>query len=691
MNILIPIESKMEVFARTYSKDTGVTVSIGSTACTDGQKIYVPPIPDQSDPFLRLSTEMFVYHETGHVRTKDFPAFDAYLKTGDKTKSFVFNIVRDVVVEHSMETEYPGLANKWTEFLTRFIKNKTNKEMTGSSTPVLRKLLITLYIRCREKLLGADLRLVLPKEIKELYEAKLAKYEPEVIKTKSVQASQDLTERIFTDLKDALPPPKPKEKKPNDQKSPKKDKQDQSEDSDDTQDEGEDSGQSEDEPSDSADAENDEGTGTGEETEDPSEAGQDASDGSENPEGDKEDAQGEDPDGSGDDEAPADSSDDGSDGDESPAPGGEEDDSEGSEDESGPGSSGNPEEGTSGNTEPTEGDTDKGTDKDASDGDSDDQLSEEAEDALKQAQKEMDQGDTGMTISEDAADQINKWIETNKIYREDIGLNDRIIRQDERPLWELEVTGYETKGREMTGYIGKRLKVLFISERAPQWNHNLRSGKLDCRKLHKLSRGSLEVCKRKVEGVFEDSAVWLVIDNSGSMDSKREIAQGLLTSLSSDLDKLRIPFGAVGFTSNSEGGTDDGIRHVPCILNLMKDFDEPYRRVRHRFVWPKSTNGTAEFPGIKFGAYRLATRRETKKVLFILTDGQTATGSDVLNTSMRIAMKEYIHRLVKAGVKVVGIGILDDSLEEYCPDFILCNDLRTFAAEFYSKLTKIIL
>jgi nitric oxide reductase activation protein len=653
-NYLLPIESKMEVFARTYSKDTGVSVSIGKSACTDGQKIYVPPIPDQADPFLRLSTEMFVYHETGHVIAKDAKTFEAYVKAGEKTKSFVFNIVRDVAVENAMETEYPGLAGKWTEFLTRFVTAKTNKEMTSPQTAVLRKLLITLYLRCRERLLGADFGLVLPNEIKELYEAKLAKFEPEIIKAKSVQASKDLTERIFTDLKEDLPEPKPKEKK-DDKPQPKGDKSP-------------DSGPSQDE-------------------------------------GDSE--QQESQDGSGDDGDPSDSSAEGSEGDKSPAAGGEEDtpddpqsEKPGKVDEEGDEKGSKPSEETAqgsadGSEAPSDTSTGKdpneGTPGDDSQGSGDDQLSKEAEDALKQAQKEMDKGDTGLTISEDAAQQINKWVETNKIYRDETGIIDQPYKQDEISGWNTEVSHFEEKGREMTGYVGKKMKVLFISEKAPVWQHNLRTGKLDCRKLHKLSRGSLEVCKRRVESVYEDSVVWLVIDHSGSMNNKSDFAQGLLTSLSSDLDKLRIPFGACGFTSSGEYPYGDGVRRTPCTLNMMKEFEEPYRRVRHRFIWPRYTSGTAEFPAIRLGAQRLVTRRETKKVLFVLTDGDTATGDDVLDTAMRKAMKEYVQRLLRAGMKVVGVGILDDSLKEYIPDFIPCNNLQTFAAEFYSKLTKLIL
>jgi cobalamin biosynthesis protein CobT len=655
MSLLLPIESKMEVFARTYSKDTGVSVSVGANACTDGKRIWVPPIPDQSDPYLRLTTEMFTYHETGHVKTGDYPTFETLSKTGPKSKATVFNIVRDVVVEHTMETEYPGMVTKWTEFLKPFITKKTNKEMTSKATPVLRKLILLIYTRCREKQLGTDLGLVVPKEIQELFDAKLVKFVDPILNHSDVADSAKLTEEIYTAIKEDI---KPKEQKSNGSKRQKSD------------DETGGSPRDGEEPMDS----------------DAEESDQDPEDGTSGSSG-------------------AASNDDT--GDEETGSSGQEDDQgdpSGDSPAEDPASTGG--EGSEGDNESASGDKD-GTEvhADSSVGSDDQQGSEEddkepdplskaAEDALKQAREELEDDNTdGKSIMDDAAELVNKYVAARHIYREAPGLQENIVRIKPRPGWEFEVNLYEDSGRKMTGYSGQRMKVLFISEKAPHYQQNLRSGKLDTKKLHRLTTGCQDICKRKMAGVYEDSAVYLVIDHSGSMDSKREIAQPLLTALASDLDKLRIPFGAVGFTTDSDYGpeADHGVRSVPCTLNLIKDFEEPYRRVRHRFVWPSFTNNTAEFPAIKFGAYKLAERRETKKVLFIITDGGTAIGNPELNSAMRDATKEFIERLLRAGVKVVGIGIQDSNMAYYCPDFILVDDLTTFAATFYSKLTKLIL
>jgi len=708
MAYLLPIESKMEIFAKAYSKDTGVTVSIGTKACTDGRRIFVPPIPDQADPFLRLTTEMFTYHETGHVLTRDVNAID---KKWPKAMKQVYNWVRDVIVENTMETKYPGMAPKWAEFLSRFIRDKTNDEMTSPTTANFRKVLLAFYIRCRELQLGTKLGLIVPKEIQEIFEAKLEKYVDILLKTRDVKKSLELSERIFTDLKTMPEPPEPPQQQgnKNDQKNkPQKESDSSSGDAgssepsepEDPEEGAEDSSGGSGEPDEPGD-EPEREPGSSDHPEEPEKPEDDKPDDAEDPSGGKDsDESGDEPDqepgsdASSDGESEEDGNDSG-DGDSERDPDGEDDGEGGTSDDenddSGTPDGASDQDGNDGDVKPATDDSGTG------DNIPDDQapLSDEAKKALEKTQEEMDDDDTdAKTIHEDATDELNEWVGQHCPYREAQGLKDDVVKADPKPGWEQEVELYEQNGRIMTGNAGRKMKVLLISERAPAWMRNQKQGRLDARKIHRLSRGNLEVCKRKLEGTYEDSAVYFVCDNSGSMRGvQATIAQSVLTSLSSDLDRLRIPFGAVGFTSPVDSGAqaEKGIRSKPCTLNLMKGFEDPYRRVRHRFVWPDYSDNTAELPAIKFAAYQLASRRETKKVLFILTDGDTATGSNQLNLSMREEMKLFIDRIMRAGIRVVPIGIMSWSLEGYCPDFIYVDNLDTFAREFYGRLTKLLL
>ena len=643
-SFLLPIESKMEIFARMYSKDTGVEIKFGSGFSTDGRFIYIVPVTDQNDPWIRFMTEVLVYHETGHIKTGDFPTFKAI---SDPTKRFIFNVVRDVVVEKTMETKYPGMINKWIEFLTTFTQKTLNR--TFLTDTALNQILKLFYIRCREQILDTNVGLFVKPEIQELFDLRLAQFVNKGCSINTVPESLKLTEEIYNAIKEDIPePPKQDQQQPGDGEGQESD------------------GNSSSQSSGSSGAKDQDGK----------EDSDDASDGNDGdskqsqvggksngkPKADKD--KGSDEDGKG----KANPSDDG---DEQPA----------SDNENGSGS----------------GDDDQGDD-DGDQGEDDGkggtpQVSNAAKELLKKIQEQADKGDTGDTVTDMAVQQINKYAATNHIYRTAPGLKEHFDKVPYKAGWEYEVAGYEKEGRKMVGFVGGKLKTLLVSEQAPVWYHNLNSGKLDTRKVYKLGAGRRDIFKRKSDGVFEDAAVYQVIDHSGSMiGEKATYAQSILAAVSRDLDKLRIPFGAVGFTSycDSDIRAREGVRCQPCQLKIIKTFEESYRKVRNRFVWPERPQGTVELPGIQYAAQQLAMRRETKKIMFILTDGETSSGSDVLDSALVKATKEFIQRISRAGIRVVGIGLCDDYLHNYCPDFIHVQDIDTFARDFYRKLTKLL-
>ena len=629
--MLLPIESKMEVFAKTYSKDTGVQILPGSQYCTDGKNIFIVPIDDQADVSLRRKVEVVVYHETGHIKAGDVKS-----NPKDKIKQRIYNWVRDIAVEHNMETEYPGMKKKWVEFLTTCIKESEAKGPQPDK--VYNKLLRVLYMTCRANQLNADFGFKAEPAIQALFNAKLAKFVVPVSTKLTIKDSLEFTEEIYKILAEgATDDPE------DDKKDPKKKSKSKKSNEQDKQEEGDNENEDSSNPEDS---DQNNGDGDSEEGNSPSNAG-----------GDEE---GEcDPDG------------------------------DGAEEDSSP----------SGQTPDKEAEGDKPAGNGAGD---DSPLTDEAKQAAEQAKQEVMSGDdsNAKTIAEGTTDELNEYVQTHKIYRTVPGLKEDIQPIPEQYNWQVEVAQHEAEGRQMVGYVGNKLKRLFISERAPVWQRNLRSGKLDIRKTWKVAVGSQDIMRRKTEGVYEDACVYEVIDHSSSMNGTRSrIAQAILTTVSADLDKLRIPFGAVGFTTHGVGSAhrneyskaEDGIRALPVILNHVKGFNEPYRKVRHRFVWPRNAQMTCELPAIEFAAKQLAIRRETKKILFILTDGGTCTGSATLDASLRKAAKDFIQRLLRAGVKVVGIGIQDNEIAEYCPDFIYVQNLNNFAHEFYRKLTQLIL
>ncbi|MCX5884351.1 MAG: hypothetical protein NT096_00300 [Proteobacteria bacterium] len=660
---MLNIESKMEVFAKTYSKDTGIEIVAGANFATDGKRIFVVPISDQADPELRKKTEVIVYHETGHIKTGDVKHLPK-----EAVQKRIYNWIRDVAVEHTMETEYVGMKQKWAEFLVAHLKERNTKPAVQGE-PIYNKIMRALYLICRGKQVGVDLSTLfsMTPEVQELFDKKFTQFIDPICNEESVKDSLAITEEIYKSFTQ-----EEKEQPQNGPKQKGKGKKSQS-------------------------------TGAGDLGDpDPSDGDEDGSAGEDDNTPEPEDVD-----------------------DNSEGAGKDDNDGEDNETESGNPEDENEQEGVDANSETGDTDGDEAGERDPDDGGSesdqassgqtddpaaqrdqqsgddtgdDPELSDEAKEALEQAKEEIENGDdSGKTIAEETTDELNEYVKTNKVYRVVPGLKEDINPVPHRYGWEYQVTLAEQDGRKMVGYLGGKMKRLFVSERAPVWQRNIRSGKLDIKKTWKVAIGSQDIMRRKTIGKYEDACVYEVIDHSDSMSgSKARMAQAILTTMSTDLDKLRIPFGAVGFTMRQLYGAacvdaEEGIRSQSIVLNHIKGFNEAYRRVRSRFIWPDNCMVTCELPAIEYAAKQLALRRETKKILFILTDGATYTTSSTLDWALKEATKEYIQRLLNAGVRVVGIGIQDRYISNYCPDFIYVADLNNFAHDFYRKLTQLIL
>jgi len=706
-----PIESEMEMFARVYSRDTGVRIIFGQGFSTDGKIITIVRLLDHADPWVRFEIEMGVYHETGHVISKDFSTFNSYK---DKTKKVLFNVVRDVTIEGKiMEIRYPGMKSKWATFLS-WVVDRNNQTIASRGVKPFQMLMWALYFRAREYQHGENFGpgIILPPAIEEIYDRRILPFIPETAEHEGIPASQDLVEKIYEELmKEPPPPPQPKQQaQSGDGEGEPRQSEEESEEGggglDGTPDEWEEKEKEKEKkktaPSKSTEDEEEAPENEEEDSEDTSkeDSSKDEDESKEGSEG-SEDSENENKENS-EDEDESDKNSKGSEDSENKNEDESEDENEGnksdenSKDEN---KSEEEEEDDKNDEDNPEDSPDSEGDENGKDEDSENPFSDDGEEALKKAQEEMENGAEGTSVGEEIAEDVNKYANTTHLYREVAGLKEKIIQSYPRHAWAKEVASYEDQGKKMTGYAGTKLKILFISEQAPVTHRNLKNGKLDCLNLWKTKTGSTDVCKRKIPSSLEDSAVSMVVDNSSSMNgAKGIITHSLMTALSTDLDKLRIPFEAIGFTTEWMGnGTtakvlaNTGVRSHPITIHLMKTFAESYRLVRHRFVWPANTNGTAELPAIVFAAKRLVERRETKKVMFILTDGGTCTGNDNLNASMHEATKDFIERMKRAGIKVVLIGIQSNCVLDYDPNAIVLTDLNIFASQFYSNLMKLLL
>jgi hypothetical protein len=737
---MVAIESTMEKIARIYSESTGVKIIPGITFSTDCKgTITIPPVSDQADEWVRFMIETGVYHEVGHILYTD-----SNKNVKDRVLHLIVNFLEDSRIEREMVKKWKGIKKKQIAFYKRLTEENVNKGLSDANTPMLKKIMAVTTARVVEHDHKASIGLVVPKDVEDVWNRAIQPFMEEIFKIETQDEVNDISKRILEKVKDLIKE-EPKQngnksqKSDNTSKDTGSDSQGEASDEDDSQkdnQEGSDNTQEEDDhevasddsknqdetlddnsPDNQNEDTQEENKGDAEDESEDNQDDQNSSDGNEEVDRDDREVSNESEDNSAEedkDNNPGDSEEEQTETGDNKEDSGQQAKNEPSTDADNPEGKEDGSESAEGDQEDSEGSDSEKDDKSGSDSsegeESGDQSSdnseeenkdgstdEDSEDPLdeeikKQLEDELNGNEELKTLSEDLIDEINKYADATCTYREDPSVKDIIRERPEVSYWGSNIKHHEQAGRKLTGYMGGRLRTLLISERAPRLQRHLKSGRLDLRKLH--NDESENVFQRKTERVYQDSAVSMVIDNSGSMNGpKAEIATNLLVSLAGELDNLRVPFEVVGFTTAGQPSScyTKGIRTFPIYINVVKRFEELYRRVRYRFVWPDYTHNTVEFPCIRYAAQRLVQRKETKKILFIITDGETESGASDLDSALRRVTKEYIERLTRAGVYVVGFGIKNSHIAGYCKDHIIVSDLNTFAKELYAKLSQMLL
>ena len=635
---MVNIETTMEKIARIYSKNSDVHIVIGSNFSSDCKtKITIPPISDQADPWIRFVTEVGVYHEVEHINETDSSCLSK-----DPNLFKVHNAIEDIRIEKLGARKHAGIGPKQKSFLSRFIKENINARFSNPDVPVIKKILDLVYLKGSERRLG-DLGIEVPQDIGDLFNKKAGDLFDAIDAMETNDDAHKIAKELYKRLKTIEPPKPPEQPQQKNQKSQKGEKGNDSskEDGDSDNQDRDDGAESEQSEGDNKNESESSESGKSEEPEDTDTGREKGS-----PENSKDD-------GSGPDECESNKFD------------------------------------TESSNEGKDSSSDKPSDEpsSASSKPKPDPLEKEL---AKQAKDESVKVDS---IGDEIAKTVNDYANTTQIYRVDESVEDVVYKQNPKSYWQDEVGRYESEGRRTTAYLGGRFRSLFISEQAKRWISSQRSGKLDTRKL--WNDNSDSIFRKRTEGRREDSAVSLVIDNSGSMKgNKSNVASSILTALAGELDRVRIPFECMGFTSTRNNDYDKnkvGIRTSPIHINMIKSFGESYRRTKYRFVWPSFSSLTVELDCIKYAVNRLIQRRETKKILFVLCDGDVESGSSQLNNALNRAEIEYVKRLEKAGIYVVGFGIQSYTPATFFTNHIIVNELDGFARTFFKELSKILI
>jgi cobaltochelatase CobT len=232
----------------------------------------------------------------------------------------------------------------------------------------------------------------------------------------------------------------------------------------------------------------------------------------------------------------------------------------------------------------------------------------------------------------------------------------------------------------MISKLANRLQRRLMAKQQRSWSFDLDEGLLDSARLSRVvtDPGSPLSYKMEKETDFRDTAVTLLIDNSGSMRG-RPIGVAAMTAdiLARTLERCNVKVEILGFTTRAWKGGQSRKRWIaagkppnPGRLNdlrhiVYKSADAPWRRARRSLglmlregILKENIDGEA----LLWAHARLIARPERRRILMVISDGAPVDDSTLsvnpgnyLEKHLRQAI-EWIERASPVELTAIGIG-----------------------------------
>jgi cobaltochelatase CobT len=238
------------------------------------------------------------------------------------------------------------------------------------------------------------------------------------------------------------------------------------------------------------------------------------------------------------------------------------------------------------------------------------------------------------------------------------------------------------------GRLVSRLQRRLLSRQTRDWTFDLEEGLIDASRLDRVivNPGFDSPYKQEQDSDFRDSAVSILIDNSGSMRGKPiEIACLVSTMLSGALERCGVSCEILGFTTMGWQGGESakdwsraGRPRDPGRLNdllhiIYKSYDEPSRRSRLSLcAMLESSNLRENIDGeaLLWASRRLLARHERRKILIVVSDGAPVDQMTLQENQDKTILDRHLRKVVaeieeSGSVELAAVGVKHDVRQYY--------------------------
>ena len=204
------------------------------------------------------------------------------------------------------------------------------------------------------------------------------------------------------------------------------------------------------------------------------------------------------------------------------------------------------------------------------------------------------------------------------------------------------------------------LGLLQAETRQRQWLHD-RGRRVDGRRLSRLAAGDTRVFIQRDEHKRPETSVHVLLDTSGSMSQRQEIANQATVSLALAISTIPKCDIAVSMFPGYGGNVSPMIHR-----------GQPVRPNLGRFL-VSSGGGTPLAEAMLYAARELSASHKPRQVLIVITDGSPNNGHAV----------NYLLDLMKQQIDTYAIGIGSNAVKSYFGNWTVINDVRELQSALF--------
>jgi cobalamin biosynthesis protein CobT len=251
----------------------------------------------------------------------------------------------------------------------------------------------------------------------------------------------------------------------------------------------------------------------------------------------------------------------------------------------------------------------------------------------------------------------------------------------------------------------KKVVNFFNSKQAAQWIGDREQGKINNRALARVHAGETRVFKEKFQATAKNTCASFLLDFSGSMDGRRQVAAVKSAILFVEaLEEAGIKTEVLAYTTSgskySVSYTDDDEKEFysrcgrvePLRTYVFKTFADVYgRKIKARLANYRSikTYNNCDGENVKIAYDRIRVRPEKRKILFVLTDGEVANAG---NCSLgEKHLKKVCDSIAKEGaVELIGVDLESGHGAHYYPNVINVTNCKTLTDQLFNGIKEIL-